>query len=110
MTAIHVLVLVAGAVAAIILADLLGHRGIGPWPVGLLGLALVPVAGWFYSPWIAALALGLALGAGIMLVGARIREILRERRVVREAKNAQKSSTESMLRRGSSSAGSNGLP
>ncbi|UQN29667.1 hypothetical protein [Brachybacterium kimchii] len=99
MTAVHVLVLVAGVVAAIVLSDLLGHRGIGAWPVGLLALALVPVAGYFYSPWIAALSLGLAFGAGIMLLGTRIRSLMRERRIVRDAREARKSATESMLRR-----------
>ncbi|WP_152351670.1 hypothetical protein [Brachybacterium subflavum] len=99
MTAIHVLVLVAGIVAAIVVSDLLGHRGIGAWPVGLLALVLVPVAGYFFSAWVAALSLGLAFGAGIMLLGTRVRSLMRERRLVREAREARKSATESMLDR-----------
>ncbi|PWH07687.1 hypothetical protein DEO23_03435 [Brachybacterium endophyticum] len=80
MTAVHVLVLVAGLVVAIVLSDLLGHRGIGAWPVGLLALILVPVAGYFYSPWIAALALGVGLGAVSMLLVPIVRSLLDGRR------------------------------
>jgi uncharacterized protein (DUF58 family) len=100
MTAVHILVLLGGVIAAIILSDLLGHRGIGAWPVGLLALALIPVAGWFYSAWLAALALGAALGACIMLMGSRVRAMLRERRARREAREARQSTTDTMLRRG----------
>lgn len=84
MTFLHVLVLVLGAFAAIVLADALGHREIGPWPIGLIALVLAVVAGLSYSPWLAALSLGLGLGTGIVLVGSWTRNVLGRRRARRE--------------------------
>lgn len=79
MTFLHLLVLVLGVVAAVVAADLLGHRDLGPWPVGLVALLLFPVAGWFYSPWLAALALGLGLGASAVITVSWARTIMQRR-------------------------------
>ncbi len=84
MTFLHLLVLVLGVVAAIVVADVLGHRGLGPWPVGLIALALVPVAGWLYSPWLAAFSLGLALGAAVVMVASWTRMFVQRRHRRRE--------------------------
>ncbi|WP_422116812.1 hypothetical protein [Brachybacterium sp. UNK5269] len=84
MTFLHLLVLVLGVVAAIVGADVLGHRGLGPWPIALLALALIPVAGWLYSPWLAAGSLGLALGAAAAMVAAWTRTFAQRRRLRRE--------------------------
>lgn len=84
MTFLHLLVLALGLLAAIAGSDLLSHRGVGPWPIGLVALLLVPIAGWFYSPWIAALALGLALGTGILLVASWTRTFMTRRHARRE--------------------------
>lgn len=84
MTFLHLLVLALGVLAAIAASDLLGHREVGPWPIGLLALALVPLAGWLYSPWIAALSLGLALGAGIVIVASWSRSFVQRRQSRKE--------------------------
>lgn len=80
-TWLHLLVLVLGAVAAVAASDLLGHRGIRPWPIGLVVLALVVAAGWFYSAWLAAAALG--TGVGLLIVGGAglVRTFVRHRRL-----------------------------
>lgn len=79
MTFLHLLVLALGVLAALVASDLLGHRGIGPWPVGLAALLLFPVAGWFYSPWLAALALGLGLGASAVITLSWTRTVMQRR-------------------------------
>ncbi|MGO2608181.1 MAG: hypothetical protein ACTH8V_13775 [Brachybacterium tyrofermentans] len=79
MTFLHLLVLALGVAAAVIAADLLGHRDIGPWPVGLVALLMFPVAGWFYSPWLAALALGLGLGASAVITVSWARSVIQRR-------------------------------
>ncbi|WP_193104868.1 hypothetical protein [Brachybacterium sp. FME24] len=84
MTFLHLLVLALGIPAALAAADLLGHRNIGPWPIGLVALALIPVAGWFYSPWIAAFALGLAVGAAGVIVTSWTRSFVHRRQTRRE--------------------------
>lgn len=84
MTFLHLLVLALGVVAAIVLSDLLGHQGVGAWPLGLGALVLALGAGLLYSPWLAALSLGLALGAGIAMVASWTRDILRRRHARRE--------------------------
>ena len=71
MTFLHLLVLALGVAAAVIAADLLGHRDIGPWPVGLVALLMFPGAGGFYGPWLAALGLGLGASAVITVSWAR---------------------------------------
>jgi ABC-type transport system involved in cytochrome bd biosynthesis fused ATPase/permease subunit len=99
MTVLHILVLVAGLVGAIALTDVLGHRDIGPWPVGILALALIPVAGLTYSPWLAALSLGVATGTAIMMVGSRIREITHERQIKKEARERRQATRDRQLER-----------
>lgn len=84
MTFLHLLVLVLGVLAAIVGADALGHRGRGPWPIALVALALVPVAGWLYSPWLAAFSLGLALGASVVMVASWTRIFVQRRHLRRE--------------------------
>lgn len=84
MTFLHLLVLVLGVLAAVVVADVLGHRGLGPWPVGLIALALVPVAGWLYSPWLAAFSLGLALGAAVVTIASWTRTFVQRRHRRRE--------------------------
>lgn len=79
MTFLHLLVLALGVLTALVASDLLGHRGIGPWPVGLAALLLFPVAGWFYSPWLAALALGLGLGASAVITLSWTRTVMQRR-------------------------------
>jgi membrane protein implicated in regulation of membrane protease activity len=81
-TFLHLLALALGIVGAVAGSDVLGHRGIGPWPIGLLALLLVPVAGWLYSPWVAAIALGLALGTAVVRI-ASWRTAFRDRRQAR---------------------------
>jgi membrane protein implicated in regulation of membrane protease activity len=83
-TFLHLLVLVLGVLTAVVVADVLGHRGLGPWPVGLVALALVPVAGWLYSPWLAAFSLGLALGAAVVTIASWTRTFVRRRHRRRE--------------------------
>ncbi|MFC0675261.1 hypothetical protein [Brachybacterium hainanense] len=90
MTFLHLLVLVVGVLAAVALADVLGHRGIGPWPAGLLVLPLVLLAGYLYSAWIAAFALGFALGAAIMLGAALVRSVRDHRRMRREERDRRR--------------------
>jgi len=85
----HLILLVVGVLAAIASADALRHRGIGAWPVGILALALVLVAGWSYSAWLAALSLGVAAGVGIVLVATMVRGISLRRRERRTARTAQ---------------------
>lgn len=72
MSILHLLVLALGVVAAVVAADLLRHRDIGSWPVGILVVVLIPITGWTYSAWLASLTLGLGIGfagmAGIDLV------------------------------------------
>lgn len=84
MTFLHLLVLALGVLTAIAAADVLGHRGVGPWPIGLIALALVPVAGWFYSPWLAAFSLGLALGASVVMIMSWTRTFVHRRHLRRE--------------------------
>lgn len=84
MTFLHLLVLALGIVAAIALSDLLGHRGVGAWPIGLGALTLALGAGLLYSPWFAALSLGLALGAAISMMASWTRDIVRRRHARRE--------------------------
>lgn len=84
MTFLHLLVLALGIVAALVLTDLLGHRGVGAWPVGLGALVLALGAGVLYSPWLAALSLGLAVGAAISLVHSWTRDLIRHRHARRE--------------------------
>jgi membrane protein implicated in regulation of membrane protease activity len=83
-TFLHLLVLALGIVAALVVADLLGHRGVGPWPVGLAALALALGAGLLYSPWLAALSLGLALGAAVVIVASWTRTLVARRHARRE--------------------------
>ena len=90
MTFLHLLVLALGIVAALVLADLLGHRGVGPWPLGLAALVLAVGAGILYSPWLAAFSLGLALGAALVMVASFTRSLLDRRHARREqARRAQ---------------------
>jgi hypothetical protein len=98
-TVLHVLVLVIGVILAIAASDLLGHRGIGAWPVGLLALALALLSGLLYNPWLAAGSLGMAAGAGSMMLAVRIREISKERRIVREAHERQNAQRDRQLER-----------
>lgn len=79
MTLAHLILLVLGVVAAIVAADLLGHAGIGAWPIGLLVVALVGVTGWFYSGNLAAITLGLALGFCIVSGRDLVRSARRRR-------------------------------
>ncbi|MFC7463342.1 hypothetical protein [Brachybacterium sp. GCM10030252] len=89
MTFLHLLTLALGVLAAVAGADLLGRKSIGPWPIGLLALALVPVAGWLYSAWLAALTLGLALGAGVVMIASWTRTFVDRRRSRREMSRQQ---------------------
>ncbi|EWS82058.1 hypothetical protein [Brachybacterium phenoliresistens] len=89
MTFWHLILLVVGILAAIASADALRHRGIGVWPVGILALALVFLAGWTYSAWLSALSLGAAAGVGIVLVATMVRGISLRRRDRRAARAAQ---------------------
>lgn len=97
MTFLHLLVLVLGAVAAIVLADVLGHRQMGPWPVGLIALVLAVLAGLSYSPWLAALSLGLGLGTGVVLVGSWTRSVLSRRHARREQARQSQSARQRQL-------------
>lgn len=97
MTFLHLLVLALGIVAAVALADVLSHRGIGPWPIGLGVLVLVPIAGWLYSSWLAALALGLAVGISAVLVVSWTRTFVRHRRLRREQARARREAREAQL-------------
>jgi len=89
-TFLHLLVLALGVVAAVVLADLLGHRGVGPWPIGLAALALAIGAGILYSPWLAAASLGLALGAAVVILASWTRSVIARRHARRhQARAAQ---------------------
>ncbi|WP_105566579.1 hypothetical protein [Microbacterium halophytorum] len=79
MTILHWIVLALCAAAAIVASDMLGHRGVRPWPVGLLTIALVVLAGVFYSPWLAAAGLGFGTGLLILAVGSLARTFLKHR-------------------------------
>jgi MFS family permease len=67
---VDVAIVVVGAVAAVAVSDVLGHRGLPTWPVGLIALAVFIVAGLTYSAWLAAAALG--IGCGALIVSARV--------------------------------------
>lgn len=99
MTFLHLLTLALGVLGALAACDLLQRRGVGPWPVGLLALALVPLAGWFYSPWLAAAALGAAIGVGVRLAASGIRVFLGRRRVRREQARARQEARDRQLER-----------
>lgn len=66
---VDVAIVVAGAVAAVAVSDVLAHRNLPAWPVGLLALAGFILAGLTYSSWLAAVALG--IGCGALIVSAR---------------------------------------
>lgn len=97
MTFLHLLVLALGVVAALVLADLLGHRGIRPWPLGLAALALAVGAGILYSPWLAALSLGLALGAAVVTVASWTRTVIGRRHARREQARASQDARRKQL-------------
>ncbi|APX34297.1 hypothetical protein BH708_18065 [Brachybacterium sp. P6-10-X1] len=84
MTFLHLLVLAMGVLVAVVAADLLSHADIGPWPVGVVTVLLIPLAGWLYSAWLLAFTVGAALGVSIVLVGSWRRTFLRRRHARRE--------------------------
>jgi hypothetical protein len=108
MTVLHTLVLVVGLVGAIALTDVLGHRGIGPWPVGLVALALVPVAGLTVNPWLAALSLGMAVGTALVMASTRVREIAHERQAKKQAREHQQAMRDRQLERTDPTVGTSG--
>lgn len=79
MTILHWIVLALCAAAAIVASDMLGHRGIRPWPVGLATIAVVLLAGVFYSAWLAAAGLGLGTGLLAVAIGALAKTFMKHR-------------------------------
>lgn len=86
MAFLHLIVLALGVVLCVVAADLLRHRGIGTWPIGVIVLALILVTGWTYSAWLAALTLGLGLGYGVVAGLDLVRSVMRGRRERSESK------------------------
>lgn len=84
MTFLHLLVLAVGVLVALASADLLSHADVGPWPVGVVVLLLVPLSGWLYSAWLLAFTVGAALGISTVLAAVWGREFLRRRHARRE--------------------------
>ncbi|TGD11396.1 hypothetical protein EB836_09065 [Brevibacterium sp. S111] len=66
---IDVAIVAIGAVAAVAVSDVLEHRNLPTWPVGLIAVAGFIFAGLTYSSWLAAGALG--IGCGALIVSAR---------------------------------------
>lgn len=97
MTFLHLLVLAVGALVAIVAADVLSHADIGPWPVGVVTILLIPLAGWLYSAWLLAFTVGAALGISIVLVGSWGRTFLRRRRTRREMARRRKAARAAQL-------------
>ena len=97
MTFLHLLVLAVGVLVAIVAADLLSHAGIGPWPVGVVTILLIPLAGWLYSAWLLAFTVGAALGTSIVLVGSWGRAFLRRRHTRREMARRRKAARAAQL-------------
>lgn len=84
MTFLHLALVVVGVLAALAASDLLHHRGIGRWPVGLASIALVLAGGFAYSASVSALALGSAIGCCALFGVDRVRELARTRRAYLE--------------------------
>lgn len=90
MTFVHLGLLALGIVAAVAAGDLLGHRGIGRWPVALAALSLVVIGGWTYSAPVSAFALGAAIGVAVGFGAEQVRSFTRTRRRYREATAARR--------------------
>lgn len=97
MTFLHLLVLAVGVLVALVAADLLSHADIGPWPVGVVTVLLIPLAGWLYSAWLLAFTVGAALGISTVLVGSWGREFLRRRHTRREMSRRRKDARSAQL-------------
>ena len=83
----YVVIMVVGAVAAVAVSDVLGHRSLPTWPVGLIALMGFVLAGLTYSAWLAAFALG--IGCGALIVSARgFTQLLIQRRRRPELKHS----------------------
>lgn len=93
MTFLHLALVALGVLAAVAASDLLGHRGIGRWPVVVAALALVIAGGWSYSASLSAFALGTAIGACLLFGVERARDLLRTRQTYREATRARSEQT-----------------
>jgi len=89
-TFVHLGLLLLGIVAAVAASDLLGHRGLGRWPVAIGALVLVLAGGYTYSAPVSAFALGTAIGVAVMFGAERVRTFSRTRRRYREATAARR--------------------
>ncbi|WP_152348143.1 hypothetical protein [Brevibacterium sp. CFH 10365] len=76
----HIVIVVAGAVVAVALADVMEHRNLPTWPVGLIALSGFIIAGITYSSWIAASALGIGCGALIVSGRGLVQAVIKRRR------------------------------
>lgn len=95
MTLLQAVLLVAGAIAALVGNDMLGHRGVGRWPLGLVVIALIVASGAFIS----AELLAFTLGAAVVTGGASLREWAGELSATRREYRQRKEAEEQRRRR-----------
>lgn len=86
---VHLGLVAVGALAGVVGGDLLGHRGIGRWPLAVATLVLMVVSGYLYNAELLAFTLGLGIAAAAMTVLTGVRELSTRRRVHREARAAR---------------------